>query len=364
MSTTATDNSKINTIQPIEGAKGNIALFYYQGKYPIYKSLDDDMYHLKSVMDAFKASSDIDTKKCCICEWKQLESTKRLIDYLLNHSYHRSKTAIKKQQQNAKMQYLDGWYGCEKLMLDLARWLDEGFHCDIYDMFAMSTERARLNAEIIHKQLTIDELREMLKRQEQNDDLHDRANTVQTHVEPTSPSVTSNTIVPISLTISPAISDQQFVRDWYPTDKVIGIIIKIARNTDCNELGIINFNHFHRIIRAALTKTTRDIDITRGLCVYFGGHMYRLKEEPSDGLYEYVQRRRHHDIRYRLIMRSKNPIEFAQESGYNTETFRSKFLRRNAIATLDQGGEGIKDECNDDVYIVGWKIEDISEIFV
>ena len=60
---TATVNAKINTIQPIEGAKGNIALFYYQGKYPIYKSLDDNMYHLKSVMDAYKASTDKDINK-------------------------------------------------------------------------------------------------------------------------------------------------------------------------------------------------------------------------------------------------------------------------------------------------------------
>ena len=197
--TTTPINAKINTIQPIEGAKGNIALFYYQGKYPIYKSLDDNMYHLKSVMNAFKDSSDIDIKKCDICEWKKLDSTKRLIKYLLEHGYPCSKTMIKKRQQKPQDRYLDGWYGCEKLMLDLAGWLDKGFHCEIYDTFAMSAERDRLNADINHKQSTIDELREMLARQEkrleyvieQNDDLLDRADTIQTHVEAISPIVTS-----------------------------------------------------------------------------------------------------------------------------------------------------------------------------
>jgi hypothetical protein len=156
---TAASNGKFDTIQPIEGAKGNIVKFYYQGKYPIYKSLDDNMYHLKSVMDAFKASSDNDIKKCDICEWKKLESTRRLIEFLSNHGYPCSEPPIcKKRQQNIKMQYLDGWYGCEKLMLDLAGWLDRGFHCEIYDVFAMSAERDRLNADINHKQSTIDEL--------------------------------------------------------------------------------------------------------------------------------------------------------------------------------------------------------------
>ncbi len=199
--TTAPVNAKINTIQPIEGAKGNIALFYYQGKYPIYKSLDDDMYHLKSVMEAFKASSGTDIKKCDIYEWKRLESTRRLVDYLSKPGYPGLEPMVKKWQQSADLRYLDGWYGCEKLMLDLAGWLDKGFHCEIYDAFAMSAERDRLNADINHKQSTIDELREMLARQEkrleyvieQNDDLLDRAETVQTHIEAMSPIVDSLT---------------------------------------------------------------------------------------------------------------------------------------------------------------------------
>ena len=156
--TTAPVNAKINTIQPIKGAKGNIALFYYQGKYPIYKSLNDNMYHLKSVMEAFKVSSGADIKKCDIYEWKRLESTTRLIEYLSKPGYPGLKPMIKKWQQNANLRYLDGWYGCEKLMLDLAGWLDKGFHCEIYDVFAMSAERDRLNADINHKQTTIDEL--------------------------------------------------------------------------------------------------------------------------------------------------------------------------------------------------------------
>lgn len=155
---TAASNAKFNTIQPIDGAKGNIVKFYYQGKYPIYKSLDDNMYHLKSVMEAFKVSSGADIKKSDIYEWKRLEATERLIEYLSEPGYPGSKPIIKKHQQNTKMRYLDGWYGCEKLMLDLAGWLDKRFHCEIYDVFAMSAERDRLNADINHKQSTIDEL--------------------------------------------------------------------------------------------------------------------------------------------------------------------------------------------------------------
>ena len=57
-------------------------------------------------------------------------------------------------------------------MLDLAGWLDKGFHCEIYDVFAMSAERDRLNTDINHKQSTIDELkRDIAHIKEQNDKL-------------------------------------------------------------------------------------------------------------------------------------------------------------------------------------------------
>ena len=201
MSTTneTTVNAKINTIQPIEGAKGNIALFYYQGKYPIYKSLDDNMYHLKSVMDAFKASTDKDIKKLDVSHWMELKKTQELIEYFLKRGIPRSGVLSKKRQQNIQLQYLDGWYANEEAMLDFAGWLNVGFKIEIYRCFAMSAERDRLNTDINHKQSTIDELREMLARQEkrleyvieQNDDLLDRADTIQTHVEAMSPIVTS-----------------------------------------------------------------------------------------------------------------------------------------------------------------------------
>ena len=201
MSTAATTtvNTKIDTIQTIEGAKGNIALFYYQGKYPIYKSLDDNMYHLKSVMDAYKASTDVNIKKLDVSHWMELKKTQELIEYFLERGIPRSGVLSKKRQQNNQLQYLDGWYANEEAMLDFAGWLNVGFKIEIYRCFAMSAERDRLNADINHKQSTIDELREMLARQEkrleyvieQNDDLLDRADTVQTHVEAMSPIVTS-----------------------------------------------------------------------------------------------------------------------------------------------------------------------------
>ena len=195
--TTAPVNAKINTVQPIEGAKGNIALYYYQGKYPIYKSLDDNMYHLGSVMDAFKVSTDKDISKNLINDWVKLKRTQELVSYLAETGIPVSKVLVQKHQQDNSFRYLDGWYANEEAMLDFAGWLNVRFRIEIYHCFAMSAERDRLNIDINHKQSTIDELREMIARQEQridyimeqNDDLLVRMDIVQTHVEEMSPIV-------------------------------------------------------------------------------------------------------------------------------------------------------------------------------
>ena len=101
VSSTASSKCKINTIQPIEGAKGNIALFYYQGKYPIYKSLDDGLYHAKSIIDAFNNSNN-KTKK--INHWYDLVDTKDYIAFVSRKSgIPTSKLIVKKKQQNAKV---------------------------------------------------------------------------------------------------------------------------------------------------------------------------------------------------------------------------------------------------------------------
>lgn len=102
-------NTKINTIQPIEGAKGNIALYHYQGKYPIYKSLDDNMFHLGSVRDAYKNSTDNDIKKTDVSHWRELKKTEELVQYFSERGIPRSKVLSKKRQQNPQMRYLDGW---------------------------------------------------------------------------------------------------------------------------------------------------------------------------------------------------------------------------------------------------------------
>ena len=99
---------------------------------------------------------------------------------------------------------------------------------------------------------------------------------------------------------------------------------------------------------------------------HFGGHMYRLKEIPTHVMsdakkdYNYVSRKRGKDTSYRLS-NVKGLLSFAKENGYNTETFKTKFLRKHAMSTLDVPGEGtIKDEANNDVYIVGWKLIDLE----
>ncbi len=225
---------RFETIQPIEGAKGNIAAFYYQGKYPINKSLDDDTYHLKSVMDAFRDSVNRPIAKEVINKWLDNDSTKRSIFYLLgivideepddsnarlwyNTSkakhltallselrFRSSKVLLHKHQQKPQNRHLDGWYACEKLMLKFAAWLDEAFEMEIYSVFAMSAERERLHADINHKATRIEELERMLKRQDRkldhvieqnnqllddNSDMKDRLDCIHTHIKESSPIV-------------------------------------------------------------------------------------------------------------------------------------------------------------------------------
>ena len=164
--------SYLFTIQLIEGAKGNIALFYYQGKYPIYKSLDDNMYHLKSVMDAYKASTEEDINKNDISHWRELKKTDELVNYFLERGIPRSKVLIQKRQQKPQNRYLDGWYANEEAMLDFAGWLNVCFKVEIYHCFAWQAEIDRLNADIDHKQTTIDELKaDMKKLLSKNDEL-------------------------------------------------------------------------------------------------------------------------------------------------------------------------------------------------
>ena len=167
-----TVNIKINTIQPIDGAKGNIALFYYQGKYPIYKSMDDGLYHLGSVRDAYKASTDKDINKNLINDWIKLKRTQEMIKHLRETGIPVSRILIQKRQQNNNFRYLDGWYANEEAMLEFAGWLNVGFRIEIYHCSARQAEIDRLNADIDHKQTTIDELKaDMKKLLSKNDEL-------------------------------------------------------------------------------------------------------------------------------------------------------------------------------------------------
>ena len=171
----ASVNAKINTIQSIEGARGNIALFYYQGKYPIYKSLDDNMYHLKSVMDAYKANTDKDISKNLINDWVKLKKTDELVSYFRETGIPVSRVLTQKRQQNNNFRYLDGWYANEETMLDFAGWLNVGFKIEMYRCFARQAEIDRLNADVNHKQATIDELKMDVKRLlQQNEETHQK----------------------------------------------------------------------------------------------------------------------------------------------------------------------------------------------
>lgn len=179
-------NGKINTIQPIEGTKGNIARYYYQGKYPIYKSLDDNMYHLKSVMVAYKDSTDRDISKNLINDWIKLKKTQELVSYFFETGIPVSKVLVRKQQQKPQNRHLDGWYANEEAMLDFAGWLNVGFRVDLYRCFARQAEIDRLNADINHKQSTIDKLQadiqEVLK---QNKETHQKLDNTQMELSKT-----------------------------------------------------------------------------------------------------------------------------------------------------------------------------------
>jgi hypothetical protein len=166
---------------------------------------------------------------------------------------------------------------------------------------------------------------------------------------------------------------------------VMGAISNVTEKVDDKELGIIQFNYLKDKLKKWNEKVpgqdeeinypTRfcearkpdDIDkeLTRGLVQYFGGKMYRLKEEPTAVIsdekpdYDYTDRKKGKNIVYRLVPGSKSLIEYARENNYNTETFKAKFLRQYAMTTIDSTGCGKKkDEGNSDVYIVGYKMVD------
>lgn len=84
MSTTA----KFNTTQSIDGAKGNLALRYYQGKYGLIYRQNEKMYQLKSVERAFIESfKDIEIRTNTVATlWLYKQETKRLLAYRLRRA--------------------------------------------------------------------------------------------------------------------------------------------------------------------------------------------------------------------------------------------------------------------------------------
>lgn len=163
---------------------------------------------------------------------------------------------------------------------------------------------------------------------------------------------------------------------------VMGAISNVIEKVSNNELGIINFNYLKDKLKRWNDKLPQpgeelnhpyrfcdarkpdDIDkeITRGMVQYFGGHMYRLKEESTHVIsdtepdYEYNMIKRGKNVVH-LLQQNKSLIDFAKDNSFNTALFQSKFLRKHAMTTIDSSGCGkCKDESNRDVYIVGWKM--------
>ena len=166
---------------------------------------------------------------------------------------------------------------------------------------------------------------------------------------------------------------------------VMGAISNVIEKVSDKELGIINFNalkdklkrwndklpqpgeelnHPYRFCEA---RKPDDIDkeITRGMVQYFGGNMYRLKEQPTyimsdaESDYDYVSRKRGKNTVYKLIPGKQSLTDYAKKNGYSTQDFKNAFLRAHAMTTIDSTGCGkCKDDANSDVYIVGWKMVD------
>ena len=167
---------------------------------------------------------------------------------------------------------------------------------------------------------------------------------------------------------------------------VMGAISNVIEKVSDTELGIINFNvlkdklrrwndrlpqsptdelnHPYRFCEA---RKPADIDkeITRGMVQYFGGNMYRLKEQPTYVMsdtkadYDYIPKKRGKNVVYMLIPGKQSLTDYAKKNGYSTQDFKSSFLREHAMTTIDSTGCGkCKDETNSDVYIVGWKMVD------
>lgn len=171
--------------------------------------MDNGLFHLNSVMNAYKKSTDNNVKKD-ISNWKKLKATHELIDSFLKSGIPHSKIIVQMCQQTPQFRHLDGWYAREELMLDFAGWLNVGFRCEIYQCFARQAEIDRLNVDIDHKQSTIDELKsDTIVHQERKidqqakplehiidqncDDLLDGINAIHSHVGKISPIATSLT---------------------------------------------------------------------------------------------------------------------------------------------------------------------------
>ena len=163
---------------------------------------------------------------------------------------------------------------------------------------------------------------------------------------------------------------------------VMGAISNVIEKFGSDELGINNFNdlkdklkrwndklpqpgedvnHPYRFCEARKPDDV-DKEITRGMVQYFGGHMYRLNEIPTQVIsdskpdYKYEPIRRGKNVAHKLIQ-SESLINFAKINGFDTRTFQTKFLRKHAMTTIDSTGSGkCKDENNEDVYIVGWRL--------
>ena len=169
---------------------------------------------------------------------------------------------------------------------------------------------------------------------------------------------------------------------------VMGAITNVIEKVGDDELGIIHFNDFKKQLKEwngirpaygqeppnhpygfceAHKADDIDKEIIRGMVQYFGGNMYRLKETPTQVIsdtekdYRYTSRKRGSESVVYTIKDVKGLVNFAIKNGYNTDRFMTEFLRESAMSTLDQTGGGkIKDEANNDVYIVGWRLIDLK----
>lgn len=203
MSTTANAKNSTakasRTISPIDGTNGRFEYYRYNEDLRIIHSIEDDMFHAGSIVRALGSTKRIN-------DWLSNKQTKELLS---GFEYLREFPQVLLTDQKTKInnvKIIEGTYIHRLLVNHFAMWispryaykisilLDDRFELQrkVEENRALEDKNKTLLQKVDEQTIRIEELMKRLDYTiDQNDDLLDRMDTVQTHVEAMSPIVTS-----------------------------------------------------------------------------------------------------------------------------------------------------------------------------